>query len=171
MSPHQDVFLDWVLDPRPMGHLKPDDIDPRTNAVKLSSKCKGNYTTIAEQLGVTTACLALWRKDERFKAKYRQAIEDEVRDPTHMMDVIRHVRNLATGNATVTLDDGTVVPQKDADALKAADLYARLTGYIAPEAPKALKPASQMSDEELEAARAEREAPKGSRSPSDVVVG
>ena len=142
------LFLDWLLDPRPttVASYEEDGV-----TVSEGSPGKGSQVEWCRRHGVATGSPANWRKDVRFQAAYRKAVESEVRDPTYMLEVIRTVRGLATGDAVAS----------PSEVLKAADLYGRLTGYQAPEVPKVEKAAKELSDEELllkvaEEERAER---------------
>ena len=137
LTASQLLFLEWLVDPRPStglaqfadGGVLADDDSPS----------KGTKTQLARQFGITLPAMVKWARTAKFQAAFRQRSEAEVRDPTFMLDVIRNVRAIASGE---------IVGRED--ALKAAELYARLTGYKAPDELPPESDASKLTTVELE---------------------
>lgn len=139
LVPTQVFYLEYLLDERPAnGRCY---LDENTNRVSDESPSKGTLTYFSQRYGVSLSNLANWRRTAKFQSAYRAAVDAELRDPSYILDVIRNVRSIAMGTSTDLFKS---------DPLKAADLYARLTGYVAPEAAPQVAPASNLSTEELE---------------------
>ena len=145
LSANQEFFLQWLLDERREGRGAQFNAD---HQLLDTSPSKGTQAEFAASIGVLRSTVAAWRREPKFREAYRKAVEDEVRDPTHMLDVIRKVRSMAKGlDGTDSLNG-----PRPADELKAAELYSRLTGYVAPDKPEPARAAKDMTDEELERA-------------------
>ena len=136
-------FMEWLLDPRPLGGQLVLDPD---GGIAEHSVSKGTQKDFCERHGFHEKTVSRWRKDETFQAQYRQEVEKELRDPTHMLEVIRSVRSIALNG-------------QSKDALSAADLYSRLTNYQAPSAPRSVTPAKELTDEDLAKALAAEATP------------
>jgi hypothetical protein len=143
LTPGALLFMEWLIDPRGMGGIVTYD---GSGAIAEDSESKGTVKEFCTRHGFHEKTVARWRKDDVFQAQYRQEVEKELRDPTHMMEVIRSVRAIALNG-------------QGKDALSAADLYSRLTNYQAPTPPRQTKAAKELTDEELEKQLAAEAAP------------
>lgn len=133
----QLLLVEWLADPRPTTGQA--TFDNGGVLADEDSPSKGSKTRLANALGVSLQVMTNWTRTAKFQAAFRSRAEAEVRDPMFMLDVVRNVRAIATGE---------VVGRED--ALKAAELYARLTGYKAPDELPPESDASKLSTEELE---------------------
>lgn len=134
----QLMFLEWLVDPRPSsgqatfhdGYVLADDDSPS----------KGSKTRLGQALGgVTTQAMSNWALTAKFQAAFAARAKAEIQDPSFMLNIVRNVREIASGNGGGR-----------EDALKAADLYAKLTGYRAPDELPPVGEASTLSTEQLE---------------------
>lgn len=133
----QLLLVEWLADPRPstglptfrLGGVLADDDSPS----------KGTKTRLAEALGVSLQVMINWTRTAKFQAAFKARAEAEIRDPMFMLDIVRNVRSIATGEVKGLQD-----------SLKAAELYVKLTGYKAPDELPPESDASKLSTEELE---------------------
>lgn len=141
------LFLDWLIDDRPeQGQVI---LVPGSAELAEESPAKGTLHMFCNRYGVNYHTARKWKYLPHIQASYQEAVMREVRDPTIMLDVIREVRRTAMGQ------DETA---RASDKLKAAELYAKMVGYIAPEVKSATKPLTEMTQEELEAEAAKKKA-------------
>lgn len=137
LTAQQLLYLDWLLDERPTtGELI---LVGDTIYISPDSPSKGTKTAFAQRLGMVIQNLNAWGRSDKFQSAFRNRIAAEVTDPTYFLDVIRNVREIASGRGSGR-----------EDPLKAADLYARLTGYTPPAAPEIIADAKTLSTAELE---------------------
>jgi len=119
-------FLDWLTTP-------PHERDPQTQ------------TALAEELGVSTRLLRLWKADPAFRAAWDKQAKDIIGDPEKIQRLLEDIYEGARDrNETL------------ASRVRAADLYIRsVEGIRPPQVDMARKKAAELSDAELDALIAE----------------
>ena len=122
------------MDPRP---ARGEVVRDSEGFITADSPSKGTETALGESIGVLPQQLHAYRKQLKFREAYRQALQDDIRDPKHMARALDRLNEIiATG--------------EDKDALKAIEVLKGLSGFeLKPE--PLLRPASEMTDEELAA--------------------
>ena len=125
-TPEQcDALIEWLLTPK-------DERDPR------------NQNLLAEKMGVKPNTLSSWKKDAEFLEKWNATYHRTVGSPETKMTIMQTLL-------------GTATDPDDPKHVQAAKTYFEIEGSLRPPSSKnslditvSAKPASELSDEDLE---------------------